>query len=118
MVIMTPPNPYILPQIIVEANSSGFLSLDQMPGGLYSFKVMWQGVEVNSTQINVASSGYLTITAQVYYFSVKVIDNGGGSVPNALLIVYRSPSETSYAVVATNESGIAMLNQVPIGDTC
>jgi hypothetical protein len=116
MVIMTPPNPYILPQLIVEANSSGFLSLDQIPGGLYSFKVMWQGVEVNSTQINVASSGYLTITAQVYYFSVKVIDNGGGSVPNALLIVYKTPSGTPYTVVVTNESGIAVLNQVPIGD--
>jgi hypothetical protein len=73
MVIMTPPNPYILPQIIVEANSSGFLSLDQMPGGLYSFKVMWQGVEVNSTQINVASSGYLTITPKYIISQSKLL---------------------------------------------
>jgi len=116
IVMMTPPNPYILPQLMTETNSSGFLSLDQIPGGLYSLKVLWQGVEVNSTQINVTSSGSLTIITQVYYFSVKVVDNGGGGAPNALVIVYNQPSGTPYSVVATNESGVALLNQVPVGN--
>lgn len=116
VVKMTPPNPYILPQLIIETNSSGFLSLDQIPGGVYSFKVVWQGVEVNSTQINVTSSGFLTITTQVYYFSIRVVDNGGGGAPDALVIVYDQPSGTPYSVVATNDLGVAVLNQVPVGN--
>lgn len=115
VVIMTPPNPSVLPQLILETNSSGFLSLDQIPGGLYSFQVMWQGVSVGSTQTNVASSGSLTITSQVYYYAIRVVDNGGSSVANALVIVYNSPSGTPYTVVETNASGIAMLNQIPVG---
>lgn len=115
LVIMTPPNPSILPQLTLETNSSGFLSLDQIPGGLYSFRVVWQGVPVGSTQANVTSSGSLTITSQVYYYAIKVVDNGGSSLSNALVIVYSSPSGTPYTVVETNASGMAMLSQIPMG---
>ncbi|NIQ32754.1 MAG: hypothetical protein GTN80_03800 [Nitrososphaeria archaeon] len=115
-VIVIPPNPLLLPQLVANVDKDGQLDLDQIASGRYSFRVIWRETIVNSTSLTISSSSSLLIKSQVYDLNVDVVDRDGSPIVDAHVLVRRAPSNVSYGIQLTDDSGRAYFPKTPRGD--
>jgi len=69
-------------------NSAGFINLTQVPNGNYTLTILWKGIIVQNTTLNVDSDGPFTIKTHVYKLTVKVLGNNVAPVQGAYVIIY------------------------------
>lgn len=89
-----------------------------MVKGVYTFEVIWEGIQVasqlqNVTE-NVTSSNPLTMTCLVFSPTFQAQDAAGVYLPDASLL-FTHPNGTKIGPYKTNESGMVALDQVPEG---
>lgn len=79
-----------------RTNLSGEISLQQVPRGPYELSVVWGGLEVNRTIILVNGNITYTISCDVFYLKVNLVDPHGLPVPSAQVVV----ADNSTGIVA------------------
>lgn len=79
-----------------RTNLSGEISLQQVPRGPYELSVVWGGLEVNRTIILVNGNITYTVSCDVFYLKVNLVDPHGLPVPSAQVVV----ADNSTGIVA------------------
>jgi hypothetical protein len=91
-----------------KTDANGQFGLGRVPGGVYTFRITWSGVEVGVKPVNVTSNDVHVVKADVFYLTVEVKDPNGVSVESAHVIV----NDVARALVAdsklSNASGIVV----------
>ncbi len=100
----------ILPMYTGE---NGFLNFTRMPAGNYTFTVMWKGVVVQKTSLQVFSDGPHTIECQVFQLTVEVEGADGSSIHGAYVWVYNEAG-VPYDFGLTSAAGEAVF-KLPVG---
>jgi hypothetical protein len=96
-------------------NSTGHVTLSQVPRGYYNFTVIWLGVSVNSTSSVLIDRNLpvYTISTSVYSLRVQVVDSQGNPMTGVSVILTGSHL-TKTGV--TDENGDVEFRQLPTGD--
>ncbi len=91
------------------AGANGSLSLSQQPRGNYTMLVLFEGVDVAETSVQVTSDGPFAVGTRVFQLMVTVEDSGGSPL-NGSSVLVSSPGKANggaYGYLLTSKSGQA-----------
>jgi hypothetical protein len=96
--------------------ASGLTDLDgvltvRLPRGVYAVSVYYDGVNVNSTLLEVVSDGMAEFSCAVYYLEIKAIDYDGLVLSNVEIVVESESKIRSYIAIDGNAT-----IKLPIGE--
>ncbi len=89
------------------AGSDGSVSLSQQPRGNYTMLILFEGVEVADTSVQVISDGPFVVNTKVYQLGVTVEDSSGSPL-NGSSVLVSSPGKANggaYGYLLTSKSG-------------
>jgi len=82
---------------------------------LYTFKVYWQEVEVAVQQVTVVDKGTVTITAAVYYPTIKVLDANGAPLKGSSVFEVHPNGTVFLSPWITDTNGTFAIDRAPGG---
>jgi len=95
-------------------DDDGFITLNQVPPGNYTFTILWKDVIVQQATQYVDSDGPYTIKCRVYQLTANVLGSNGAAVHGAYVVVY-TQAGIVYDFKMTDSSGHAVF-QLPSSD--
>jgi len=95
-------------------NASGWWTAT-LYSGYYNITVYWQGTLVATQPLNVTESTSLTVTCNVYYPALKVVDDVNSILPEAQLYLTSPNGTTNIVPFYTDTRGFVNLTQAPVG---
>ncbi len=100
------------PPLVLD--TSGNVSLSDMPGGSYDLTALWSGKVVGEQSFDIQLSGTYLIATAVYYVDFTVLDADGIPVDNALITVSDPASGALVESRLTSTQG-QLVSRVPLG---
>jgi hypothetical protein len=97
-----------------STNSSGWWETN-LWAGYYNLTVEWRGTEVTKQLTEVRDSSTFTISCNVYYPALKVVDDVNNHIHGAKVYITSPNGTTSIKPFYANETGFINLQQEPAG---
>jgi hypothetical protein len=98
----------------MTTDGDGRVALTQMAAGTYELRILWSGVAVGLTTVDVNASAAYEVVADVFYLTVAAADADGETVPSVHVVV----QDRQRALVADSrltDAGGRTVSRLPAG---